>query len=146
MPRTTPVQSSGTDVQIAQLQKRKTSRVYLKSGVAANPPVFTTLSDTVLSKVGLQVGTDKFPRNKVDWFAWKHSVADSEPSYVEPITGYAAMDFLENGSPFGSYAGDNIDAGSTFYLIGDPNGAANQALLIVQEQIIREPEGDLYNY
>jgi hypothetical protein len=145
-PRTTQVQTTGTDIQVHQLQKRKTSRVYLKSGLSTNPPVFTTLSDSVLSKVGLQVGTDKFPRNKVDWFTWKHDTQDTYPNGQEPVQGYATLDFLQHKSPFGSYAGDNIDAGSTFYIIGDPNGAATNVVLIVQEQIIREPEGDLYNY
>ena len=145
-PRTTQVQTTGTDIQLAQLQKRKTSRVYLKTGVAAAPPTYTSLLDTVLSKVGIQVGTDKFPRNKVDWFAWKHDMSDSYPEGGMPITGYATLDFLQHRSPFGAYAGDNIDAGSTVFLVGDPNGAANQCLTVVQEQIIREPEGDLYNY
>jgi hypothetical protein len=145
-PRTTQVQTTGTDIQLAQLQKRKTSRVYLKAGLSTNPPVFTSLSDTMLNKVGLQVGTDKFPRNKVDWTVWKHAMADDYDAAANPIQGYATHDFLQHNSPFGSYAGDNIDAGSTFYLIGDPNGAATNTLLVVQEQIIREPEGELYNY
>lgn len=145
-PRTTQVQTTGTDIQIHQLQKRKTSRVYIKSGLSTSVPVFTSLSDTVLAKVGLQVGTDKFPRNKVDWYTWKHDFMDSYPEASDPIQGYAAMDFLQHKSPFGSYAGDNIDAGSTFYIVGDPNGAGTNAIIVVQEQIIREPEGDLYNY
>lgn len=145
-PRTTQVQTTGTDIQVAQLQKRKTSRVYLKTGLATNPPTFTSLSDTVLNKVGLQVGTDKFPRNKVDWFTWKHAITDDYDSAAQPVQGYAALDFLQHDSPFGSYAADNIDAGSTFYIIGDPNGAATNVVMVVQEQIIREPEGDLYNY
>lgn len=145
-PRTTQVQTTGTDIQLAQLQKRKTSRVYLKAGLSTNPPVFTSLSDSMISKVGLQVGTDKFPRNKVDWFTWKHDAADSYPEASDPVQGYAFHDFLQHRSPFGAYAGDNIDAGSTFYIIGDPNGAATNTLLTVQEQIIREPEGELYNY
>lgn len=146
-PRTTQVQVSGTDQQIAQLQKRKTSRVYMKTGTATQSPTYTALSDTVVSKVGLQVGTDKFPRNKVDWFNWKSDANENE-EYVptDPIQGYAMMDFLSHRSPFGAYAGDNIDAGSTFFVIGDTNGAANQIATFVQEQIIREPEGDLYNY
>jgi len=145
-PRTTQVQTTGTDIQLAQLQKRKTSRVYLKAGLSSNSPVFTTLSDTMLTKVGLQVGTDKFPRNKVDWFTWKDDMADSYPEASDSVTGYATLDFLQHKSPFGAYAGDNIDAGSTFYIIGDPVGAGTNLLLTVQEQIIREPEGDLYNY
>jgi hypothetical protein len=145
-PRTSQVQSAGTDTQIAQLQKRKTSRVYLKAGISTSPPTFTSLSDTLVSKVGLQVGTDKFPRNKVDWFTWKHDAQDNYPEAADGVTGYATLDFLQHRSPFGAYAGDNIDAGSTFYLIGDSPGVANGLLLVVQEQILREPEGDLYNY
>ena len=145
-PRTVQVQSSGTDQQLAQLQKRKTSRVYLKTGVAVSPPVVTTLSDTLLPKVGLQVGTDKFPRNKVDWYTWKHDMMDSYPEASDPIQGYSCIDFLQHRSPFGAYAGDNIDAGSTYYVIGDPVGAANNLMVVVQEQIIREPDGELYNY
>ena len=145
-PRTTQVQTTGTDIQIGQMQKRKTSRVYLKAGLSTNPPVYTALSDTVLSKVGIQVGTDKFPRNKVDWFTWKHVASDDYAEASDPVQGYAILDFLQHKSPFGAYAGDNVDAGSTVYLIGDPAGAANNILTFVQEQIIREPEGELYNY
>ena len=146
-PRTTQVQVSGTDQQVAQLQKRKTSRVYFKAGLSTVSPTYTALSDTVVSKLGLQVGSDKFPRNKVDWFNWKSASSEVE-DYVptDPVTGYATMDFLTHRSPFGAYAGDNIDAGSTFFVIADTNGAANQILTVVQEQVIREPEGDLYNF
>jgi hypothetical protein len=144
-PRTTQVQAAGNVVQVLQLQKRKTARIYLKAGVGTNLPVFTSLSDTLFGTVGIQVGTDKFPRNNLDWFVAAPNPEDYDG--IPPVQGFRLFDFLNSQSPFSTYEGDNVTEGATFYLVANlPSAVANAGLLAVQEQVLREPEGELYNF
>lgn len=143
-PLSTLVQTTGNDIQLVNFQKRKTGRVFLKTGVQSTSPVFTTLSDGVVTKLGLIIGADKVVKDKIDVFAIKGDMAQQYNTH--PIQGYTLLDFLQSGLFDSGYDADQIQEGTTYQLVGDVVGAANQGAIIMQEQIIRTPGGELHNY
>ena len=143
-PVTATVQTTGANVPvIANLQKQLTGRVLFKTGVSTSAPNFSSLSDGVMTAVGITVGANRAVRNLVDTFAHKH---DWTQEYnTDPIQGYMGFDFLGSDNPFSAYPGDQVGTGATFQLVANITGAANQMALIVQEQHLFQPAGPLYN-
>ena len=137
------LQSSLNNGLLITLEKQATARVYLKIGIGTAFPVFTSLSDTVLSALGIQIGTDKNVRNLVDIYAERSDACDDYD--VPPIQGYFMLDFLnKTGNPDRAYPGDQLDASQTFRLIGSCPGTANAQGEVLQEQIIYKPTGSLF--
>ena len=134
-PQASVLQSTAGNVELLRMQKQATSRVYLKIGVGANSPTFTSLSDAILTSVGIQVGTNVNVRDVLDIFA--HRAEAREHYKVQAIQGYYILDFLQSGNPDSSYAADSVlSDGQNFRLVGNVTGAANASGLILQEQII----------
>jgi hypothetical protein len=137
-----PVQTTGNNIELLRLQKQPTPRLYVKVGVAAAQPVFTSLLDTAITAIGLQVGTDRNVRDVLDWFA--HRVEAVEHYDCNPIQGYIVLDFMQGDTPDGAYPADSLGDGAIFRVVANVTGGANQAALILQEQILQRPEGALY--
>lgn len=141
------LQSAGTGVTLANLQKQPTPRIFVKNGtstVGATSPAFATLSDTNITTAGISLGGNRNVRNKVDIFA--HKVQHIDVYDRDPVQGYAMFDFLDSGNPDSSFPGQDIGDGSTFQLVGDVAGLANAFGIVVQEQILHVPTGPLYSY
>lgn len=138
---------SGTNIALApNLQKQNTGRVFFKAGVATLFPAFSSLSDTLITAVGITVAANKPVRNLLDIFA--HKMIWQDGYDTDPITGFMGFDFLQSGNPFSAFAGANqnvVGSGATFQLVGNVTSVANNALLMMQEQMLFLPSGPLYN-
>jgi hypothetical protein len=138
---------SGNNIALApNLQKQNTARVFFKTGVATLFPNFSSLSDTIITAAGITVAANKPVRNLIDVFA--HKLIWQEGYDTDPITGYLGFDFLNSQNPFSAYAGANqnvVGAGATFQLVANVAAIANNALDIMQEQMLYLPSGPLYN-
>jgi hypothetical protein len=142
-PLSSIVQTTGTNIAIIQqAQKQVTGRFFVKTGVATLPPNYSSLSDSVLTALGIVVGANRYVRNINDVFAHKMDMA--EHYGTQTVQGYFAFDFLQSDSPFSAYPGQSVGAGATFQLVANVTGAANQGAIVVQEQHLFEPDGPLY--
>lgn len=140
--------AAGNNITLQQLQRRRTSRVYLKTGTSLSAPAFNTLTDTNVTAVGLQTGAgDRQVKPLVDIFAYK---MDQAADYKrEPIQGYTCFDFLQSGNPDSAFAANSekvVGSGSTFDLVANVAGVATGYGIVVQEQITHLHGGALYNY
>lgn len=150
---TTPTQSAGSSVALANLQKQPTPRIYFKFGTGTVAPAFATLIDTVAngpqatgpSTLGVLLGGNRNIRNKVDIMAHKMQFPDI---YLrEPVQGYNIMDFMEQGNPDAAYPGQDVGDGATFTLVADVLGTTSNGLaVVVQEQILHQPAGALMDF
>lgn len=150
---TSVLQSAGNNVNILNMQKQPTPRVYFKFGTGTVAPAFTSLIDTVAngpqatgpSTLGVLLGGNRNVRNKVDIMAHKMQFPDI---YLrEPVQGYNLMDFIEQGNPDSAYPGQDIGDGATFQLVSDILGStANGLGIAVQEQILHQPSGALMDF
>lgn len=143
-----PLQGAGSNTTLLQLQKQRTSRLYIKTGTATFAPAFLTLDDTNLTAIGLQSGgSNRNIKPSEDIFAYKvNQPADYQR---EPIQGYTCLDFLQSGNPDSAFPAQSpkvVGTGATFELVGDVVGETNGYGLIVQEQITHLHSGALYNY
>lgn len=143
-PLTTQVQTSGTAITLLTLQKQDTTRIYIRTGVAASgaAPAFSTLSDTVISQIAVVRGNSRYVRNLVDVFAFKHDV--SLHYLTDAVQGLVPIDFLQGENPFSAYPGSAVGPGETLNLVATVNGAAGQQAIVVQEQMLRPPSGPIY--
>jgi hypothetical protein len=142
------MQAAGNNVSLLQLQKQRTSRIYLKTGTSTVAPAFATLSDTNLTAIGLVTGgSSRAVKPLVDIATYKHNQpADYER---ESIQGYTCFDFVESGNPDSSFPAQQsnvVGAGSTFELVGNVVGVANGLLLAIQEQVSYLHGGALYTF
>ncbi len=138
------LQSAGTNIVLANLQKQPTPRVILKNGTGTVAPSFATLdtgSGINLTALGITLGGNRNVRNLVSPIVHKHQQADVYDA--APIQGYTCMDFMDQGNPDSSFEGQNIGDGATFQLVGNCVGLANAFGLVLQEQIIHTPTGPL---
>jgi len=136
--------AAGSNIPLLNQQKQPTPRTLFKQGTATVPNAFTTLNDNNVSTLGIQLGGNRNVRNRVDIFTHKLQQADIYGR--DPIQGYTLMDFQEQGNPDSAYPGQDIGDGATFQLVGDVAGLAASAALILQEQILHQPTGELMNY
>jgi hypothetical protein len=143
-PINTVLQSAGTNIALVNLQKQPTPRIYAKFGVSTVIPSFSSLNDTNVTQLGVLLGGNRNVRNKLDSFAHKMQVLDAYDR--DPVQGYNMFDFIDSGNPDSSYPGQDVGDGAAFQLVGDVTGVANSLGIIVQEQMLHRPEGDLYAY
>lgn len=138
------LQSAGANVALLNMQKQPTTRVFTKFGTATVPPAFATLSDTNVTAIGILLGANRNVRNVVDVFAHKALTYDNYQRKL--MQGYQMFDFMDSGNPDSAYPGQNIGDGATFQLTGNVTGVANGNGVIVQEQTLHTPTGDLYTF
>lgn len=138
--------ATGSNIQLVpNLQKQNTGRVFFKTGVSTLFPNFSSLSDTIISASGITVASNKQIRNLLDTFGHKTQLCETYGT--EPIQGFMAFDFLNSGNPFSALAGADqnvVGPGATFQLVGNVTAVANNALLVMQEQMLYMPSGSLY--
>ena len=147
-PISSVLQSAGGGVTLLDLQKKRSSRFYLKTGTSSLAPVFETLDDTNVTAVGLVTGGgDRNVKPLTDIYAYK---ADQAADYQrESIQGYTCIDFLQSGNPdsaFAAHSSKVVGTGSTFELVGNVAGEADAYGIVIQEQINFLHGGPLYNY
>lgn len=140
--------AAGNNITLQQLQRRRTSRVFLKTGTSTLAPAFATLDDTNVTAVGLSTGGgDRSVKPLVDVFAYKTDQATDY--HRELIQGYMAFDFIASGNPDSSFAANSesvVGSGSTFDLVANVTGETNGYGLAVQEQLTYLAGGPLYNF
>lgn len=143
------LQGAGSNTTLLQLQKQRTSRLYLKTGTLTGAsPAFKTLDDTNVSALGLQTGGgNRAIKPLEDIFTYKMNQAADYNR--EPIQGYTCFDFLESGNPDSAFPAQStkvVGTGATFELVGDVAGEADGFGLAIQEQVTHLHSGSLYNY
>jgi hypothetical protein len=141
-PISTPLQSAGNNIQLLQLQKQATSRIFVMSGVSTQAPGFSSVNDTNITALGVTLGGNRYVRNLVDIQAHKQDMVRAYKR--DPIQGLIAMEFMQSGLSRSAYPGDQIGDGSTFQLIANTAGLANGYGIVVQEQLLYQPEGAFY--
>jgi hypothetical protein len=107
-------------------------------------PAFSSLTDTNVTALGLQLGQNRNIRNVVDIFTHKMQQADVYGRDL--IQGYQMFDFMDQGNPDSAYPGQDIGDGATLQVVGNVTGAANALALLVQEQILQQPAGALMQF
>jgi hypothetical protein len=143
-PINTILQAAGTGVNLLNLQKQPTTRVWLKSGAGTAPPAMATLNDTNVTALGILLGANRNVRNVLDVYAHKELEFDTyERNY---IVGYNLLDFMESGNPDSAYPGQDVGDGATFQLTANVASLANAQGIIVQEQSLHTPTGPLYTF
>lgn len=140
----TVLQSAGTNINILNLQKQPTTRIFIKSGAGTVPPIFASVNETNITALGIQLAANRNVRNVVDIFAHKDLETDTYTRNL--IQGYNLFDFIESGNPDSAYPGQDIGDGATFQLIANVAGLANAQGIIVQEQTLHTPTGSLYTF
>lgn len=136
------LQTAGTSVVLANLQKQPTPRIFAKFGTGTVSPAFATLSDTNVTTLGVLLGGNRNVRNKVD--IWTHKLQHIDVYDRDPIQGYLLQDFIDQGNFDSAFPGQDIGDGATYQLVGDVAGVANGFGIIVQEQLLHAPAGQLY--
>jgi hypothetical protein len=147
-PITSILQSAGpSTTTLINLQKQPTSRIIAKFGTTTATsfaPAMATLSDLIVSTLGISLGGNRNVRNNLDLTSHKQQTTDVHSR--EPIQGYTLLDFMDGGNSDSAFPGQDIGDGATFQLVGTPAGTANALGIVVQEQMIHVPTGSLLNY
>jgi hypothetical protein len=143
-PITSVMQSAGTGVPLLNLQKQPTPRIFFKQGVSTITPAFTSLTDTNVTALGVQLGQNRNIRNVLDIF--QHKLQQADVYSRDLIQGYTMFDFMDQGNPDSSYPGQDIGDGATLQTTGNVTGVANALALVVQEQVLQQPGGNLMNF
>jgi hypothetical protein len=133
--------SAGTNVALANMQKQPTPRIIFKNGTGTVGTSFASLLDTNVTTLGVLLGGNRNVRNKLD--VWAHKMQHADVYDRDPVQGYVMMDFIDQGNPDSAYPGQDIGDGATFQLIGDVAGTGSALGLVVQEQILHQPTGQL---
>jgi hypothetical protein len=125
----------------------KIARLLTKTGVKSTTTssgnnAYNTLSDTILSNIKVNYGTNKIIQFHQDYLALKEAV--SAANYIPPDTGYAMIDWIKNGHLGEALDAQSLVAGPTgdvdVYLSADTSGAANQAALYCVEELRGTPQ------
>jgi hypothetical protein len=143
-PLTTVMQNAGTGVALANLQKQPTPRIFFKQGVSTVTPAFSSLTDTNVTALGVQLGQNRNIRNVLDLF--QHKLQQADVYSRDLIQGYTIFDFMDQGNPDSAYSGQDIGDGATLQVTGNVTGVANALALVVQEQILQQPGGNLMQF
>ena len=143
-PITTVMQSAATGAVLLNMQKQPTPRVFFKQGVSTVSPAFSSLTDTNVTALGLQLGQNRNVRNVLDLFT--HKLQQADVYARDLIQGYTMFDFMDQGNPDSAYSGQDIGDGATLQITGNVTGVANALGLLIQEQILQQPAGNLMNF
>lgn len=121
--------------------------VLLKTGVkstatTAGNSSYNTLSDTILSNIKFQRG---FNKNHRIYRTYDMIKEDGAMAYaLTPDTGYALMDYAQRGTLKESMDATQLVSGATgdvaFNIVTDIAGSANQAALVLQQELRYEPQ------
>jgi hypothetical protein len=143
-PITGAMQNAGVGVPLLNLQKQPTPRVFFKQGVSTVSPAFSSLTDTNVTALGIQLGQNRNVRNVLDLFT--HKLHQADVYSRDLIQGYTMFDFMDQGNPDSAYPGQDVGDGATLQVTGNVTGVANGLGLLVQEQVLQQPAGALMNF
>jgi hypothetical protein len=143
-PVTTVLTNAGTAVPLLNLQKQPTPRVFFSQGVSTVTPAFSSLTDTNVTALGIQLGQNRNVRNVLDIFS--HKLQQADVYSRDLIQGFTMFDFIDQGNPDSSYPGQDVGDGATLQVTGNVTGVASSLGLFVQEQILQQPSGNLMNF
>lgn len=108
----------------------------VKAVVTAGNSAYASLSDTILGKTALNLGTNKQAWSVSDFRTLKEFNADS--ARVMPDTGFALYDHAAEGDLTTAFP-EPPNADADFFLKADVTGAASQAALVAFEEIREFP-------
>jgi hypothetical protein len=144
IPVTTQLQAAGSlNTRLLTLEKQNTKRVWAIVGVSTVNPFFASFSDTNLSTLGMNIGSNKVIRENDDIFAHKLDQVRRYDRY--PIQGVTLFDFVPAGNSDAHYEAGAAGDGSTLELRGTVAGVANALGNFVQEIEQVQPQGALYS-
>lgn len=130
--------AAGNTLQIALLQKKKTTNILVKTGLllaggSAGVSVFGTLLDNMLEMTQPTVDNKPIRNNSNNFAAKEHG------GYIFGTVlpgGYLNFSFDDSMSPLTAYRGDQVEGASTFQLLTNVlTTNAQQAVEVLQEQI-----------
>jgi hypothetical protein len=107
-------------------------------------PAFSSLTDTNVTALGVQLGQNRNIRNLLDLF--QHKMQQADVYSRDLIQGYTMFDFMDQGNPDSAYPGQDIGDGATLQTTANVTGVANALALIVQEQVLQQPGGNLMQF
>lgn len=140
------LQAAMSNTLLATLDKQATTRVFVKVGTGAAASgnlVYTTLSDAVLTQLGLLVGSNVNVRQKIDVEAVRAEIENEFE--VGGIQGMFLFDFIQHyGNQDQAYPADGLSDNQPFRLVGDGPGTANAQGHFIQEEIVVHPQGALF--
>lgn len=146
IPVTTQLQSAGSlNTRLLTLEKQDTKRIWAIIGVSTVNPFFSSFSDTNLTTLGMNIGSNKVIRENDSVFPHKQDYVRRYGVY--PIQGVNLFDFLNasNGNADAEYKAGSAGDGSTLELRGTVAGVASALGNFVQEIEQYQPMGALYS-
>jgi hypothetical protein len=108
----------------------------VKAAVTAGNNAYASLSNTILGKIALNLGTNKVAWSASDFNTLREYAADQ--SRVMADAGYGLYDFVGQDDISTAFP-EPPNADADFYLKADVAGAASQAALVVFEEIRNFP-------
>jgi hypothetical protein len=146
IPVTTQLQSAGSlNTRLLTLEKQDTKRIWAIVGVSTVNPAFASFSDTNMSTLGMNIGSNKVIRENDSVFPHKQDYVRRYGVY--PIQGVNLFDFINasGGNSDSEYKAGAAGDGSTLELRGTVAGVANALGNFVQEIEQYQPLGALYS-
>lgn len=137
----TDLAANQTDYRLLNLLTGNLLRALLiKTGVAATVTAgnfaYASLSNTILTKMGLNIGTNKIAWSATDFLSLREYAA--EHARVMADTGFGLYDFVAEGDLSTCYP-EPVNADAEFSLKVDLVGAASQAATVIFEEIRELP-------
>jgi hypothetical protein len=146
IPVTTQLQSAGSlNTRLLTLEKQNSKRIWAIVGVSTVNPFFSTFSDTNLTTLAMNIGSNKVIRENDDVFSHKQDQVRRYGTY--PIQGVTLLDFINAslGNSDAHYDAGQAGEGSTLELRGTVVGVANALGNFIQEIEQYKPDGALYS-
>jgi hypothetical protein len=139
--------SGGNNIRLFNLPKGYRLRsVFVKTGTKATTAsagnnVYSALTNTALSNIRINRGIDRPIRRVSDFYTLGEEIAMNYGS--TPATGYALFDFASRGIESEAFDTSALVSGPTgdvdTYLQADVTGAANQAAMVLFEELRMRP-------
>lgn len=146
IPVTTQLQSAGSlNTRLLTLEKQDTKRIWAIIGVSTVNPFFSSFSDTNLTTLGMNIGSNKVVRENDNIFPHKQDYVRRYAVY--PIQGVNLFDFINaaSGNADAEYKAGGAGDGSTLELRGTVAGVASAFGNFIQEIEQFQPLGALYS-
>jgi hypothetical protein len=138
------VTAIGNSIRMLQLQKNRTTNILVKSGIlltGSGPgiEVYASLSDVLLDRTQVLLDNKPIRANQSnptmkEYGGWMFNTIVPQ--------GYLPLSFVESMNPLTMFRGDLTPGGADWFLVSDVlTASANNAVRVVQEQMLGEPGG-----
>lgn len=141
--------TTGQRVRITDLPRGgRLRRIVLKTGVQATTvtsgnSAFNTLSDDVLTRINVKLGSNKIVWDARDFLTARANMTLLNPGSVTPSTGHLVVDWVRTGNDAELFNATGLIAGSTgdtdFFIEADVAGASNQNASLIVEEVVQQP-------